>query len=764
MSGLLEAVEVLWDRWGVPHIYAQNTHDLYFAQGYVTASQRLFQMELMLRLGSGRLAELFGEMTLPFDRFIRTVGWNRVAGRAIRQWDDLSLELSEAWAAGVRAWVEGMPAKPIEYEILQVDPFTPEPEDAAQLGAAAGVFMAWSLSTNWDAELLRAEIAERLGWEAMATLFPDPPTDPPAVHPGKEGGPRGRRSGLDLLRGAPAFPSGQGSNNWVVSGKRSASGKPLLANDPHILVQAPSPWFEVHLSAPGIDVRGVSLPFSTGVLIGHNDRIAWGATNVGGDTQDLYLERLDESQTAALYEGMWEPLTIHREEIAVRGRAEAEVIEVRGTRHGPILDSYLVGLRDVEVVEGGISHAYALRWVAAEEGIVKFSTIHKLNTAANFEEFRAALSGWVCPGQNFVYGDVDGNIGYQCSGWHPIRRRGDGTVPVPGWLSEYEWDGYVPFEEMPWSYNPEEGFLATANARPHDESYPYTLGRDFLPPFRARRVAQLITTLEKHDTESFGRIQVDTLSLPAREIVPLLVRVEPTDERQKEALALLANWDFDLTPGSAAAALYEVWCVRLAEAILRPRLGEELYRHFYSGRQWSNEFHVLVLPRLLEFPTDTWFGADGAPARDRTLLRTLDQALDELTQAMGEDTGRWQWGEIHRARFVGHLGEAVPDLAEAFTAGVSPHGGDEQTVNQGLFEPGDHSYDAVVCASWRQIIDLSNLDASVGTLTVGQSGNPASPHWNDQFPLWSTGRYHPLPFTRPAVENESESRLALLPE
>jgi penicillin amidase len=760
LPGLQEPVEVFRDTWGVPHIYAQTTHDLFFAQGFVVASERLFQIDVSLRLGTGRLSELFGDRALPMDRFIRTVGWNRAGRRITEQWDDLSWEMSEAFAAGVRAWIERMPARPIEHEILQMDPLFPDGRDAAVMAAAASVFMVWSLSTNWDTELLRVEIAERMGWEAMATLFPELPTEPELVQAGKAGGQGGRRHTLDLLLQAPVLPAGQGSNNWVVAGRRSTTGMPLLANDPHLFVQVPSIWIETHLAAPGIDVRGVSLPFAPGVIIGHNQRIAWGITNLGGDIQDLYLEQLDEEGSAALYNGVWEPLATHREEIVVRGRPEPEVLDVRATRHGPILDSYLVGMADPTVVEGGITKTYALRSVGLEEG-AKPSSVYRLDTATNFEEFRAALADWAAPGSNFVYADVDGNIGYQANGWHPIRKRGDGTIPVPGWTDEYEWDGYIPFEEMPWSYNPDEGFLVTANNKIHDDSYPYLIGKDFLPPFRARRIAELITEREVHDGESFARIHMDTVSLPARSIVPHLVSIEPADDRQKQALALLSEWDSDLRADSAAGAIYEVWCCRIADLVLRPRLGEELYAHYYARREWTNTFQFQVLPALLERPTATWFGENGREARDRVLREALDAALDELSAALGEDLAAWQWGAIHRVRFAGQLA-MIPDLAELFTAAEGPMGGDEQTVLQGLYEPGS-SYQALVVPSWRQIIDLGDLDASVGTHTLGQSGNPASPHFNDLYPLWSTGRYHPLPFSREAVVAAAETKMDLLP-
>ncbi|HEX2068622.1 MAG TPA: penicillin acylase family protein, partial [Actinomycetota bacterium] len=542
VSGLREPVEVVRDRWGVPHIYARNMHDLYFAQGFTVASERLFQLDFTARLANGRLSELLGDLTLPIDRFVRTVGWNRAGRRYTEQWDDLSWEITEAFAEGVWAWVDFMPVRPIEYEILQQDPVLERGREGLEAAAANAVFFAWTQSTNWDAELLRSEIAEQLGWEEMLALFPDLPADPPPVVPGKDEGTGGRLAALELLRQAATLPGRQGSNSWVVSGERTTTGMPLLANDPHVFVQVPSMFYEVHLSAPGIETRGVALHFTPGVLIGHNERIAWGYTTLPGDSQDLFVERLNEDRTAALYNGVWEEVTLHREEIQVRGRTEPEIVEVRETRHGPILDSYMVGMATPQVVEEALRETYALRWVGAGDITIP-STIYKVSTAANFDEFRAALTDWTCSGIHAVYADVDGNIAYQAAGLYPIRKKGDGTVPVPGWTDEYEWEGFIPYEALPWALNPKEGFIATANNRPHGESYPYLIGRDFLPPYRARRIAQCITERSVHDIESFAKMQMDTVSLPARMMVPHLVAIEPEDDRQKQALALLAEWN-----------------------------------------------------------------------------------------------------------------------------------------------------------------------------------------------------------------------------
>ena len=573
-------------------------------------------------------------------------------------------------------------------------------------------------------------------------------------------GRRAALSGLDLLREAPERLPGQGSNNWVVSGSRSTTGKPLLANDPHLAVFAPSIWIECHLSAPGYEAAGVCLPFAPGVVIGRTARHAWGFTNVGGDTQDLYLERLNEDRTAAEFEGAWEPLTVHREEISVRGRDEPEVLEVRETRHGPILDSYVVGIAQPEVVEGGIHQTYALRWTGAECAIAP-AALARIAAATSFETFREAVRGWEAPGQNMLYAGEDGAIGYQCTGRYPVRRSGDGTMPVPGWTAEHEWDGWIAFEDLPWDLDPPQGYLATANNRIHGRDYPYLIGHDFTPPARIRRIGELLDATPVHFPETFAAMQADTVSIPARELATILAGVAPVNERQRSAIALLERWDGDLSADSSAACVYEAWCHHVAELTLRPALGDELFTHAYGRANSTGGWRALVLPHLLATPTARWFGADGEAARDELLRRALDSALDELEELLGQGPAAWRWGDLHRVTFAGPLA-AFPGLGELFTAGVVEKGGDDDTIDQGAFEP-ERRYSAVVIASWRQIQDLADPDGSVGAHTTGQSGHPASPHWNDLVPLWSAGERHPLPFTRPAVEGVATTAMTLVP-
>ena len=736
--GLAEPVEVLRDRWGVPYISAASLDDLWFAQGFVTAGERLFQLDLLLRAASGRLSEVFADRTLEDDRFARTIGFHRTGETLAAGWDDVSRSMHARFREGCAAWIAQMPAPPVEYSLLDMGPSIPT--DDAGAWAAAFVYLAWGLSGNWDKELLRTAIGERLGPDAVRTLLPPLPSDLPHIPAGSLGG--------RLLDELPR-PKGEGSNDWVVSGVRSRTDKPLLANDPHLLAIQPGAWIEMHLRAPGYEARGVALTFSPGVLLGTTAHHAWGVTNVTGDVQDLYVERLNEERTAAEHLGSWEPLTIHREEIHVRGTSEPVVVDVRETRHGPIIDTAVVGDMQTEYIPLPETDTYALRWTGLECGIRPSLVLDAAN-ATSFEEFRRAVWGVECPGQNFVYADVDGTIGYQCTGRYPLRRAGDGAGPVPGWTDEHEWDGWIAFDELPGAVDPPSGYLVTANNRIHDDAYPHLIGLDFHGPYRARRVAERLEDVARHDVASMALIQSDTVSIPAREALPSLLALEPQSDDERDAIGLLDGWDGDMSAASVAAGVFNVWSRHIALRALEPRLGEELFRRYHVDRE---VFQCEVLPALLRDPAG-WLDDD-------VLHAALADALAELRERLGPDPSAWRWGALHHVALVHPLG-SIPGLGALFTAADAEVGGDEQTVMQGGFD-GLDGYTATVIASWRAVYDLADLDRSVGVLPTGVSGNPASPHWNDQFPLWIAGEHHPLPFTRPAVEAAAVATLRLLP-
>jgi penicillin amidase len=742
VPGLREPVEVLRDRWGIPYVTAGSPDDLWFAQGFVTASERLFQIDLALRAANGRLSELFSELTLEQDRFARVVGFNRVGVREAERWTAASRGMFERFVEGVAAWAAAMPAPPVEYALLAVPVDLPRDLGA---WAAAFAFAAWGLSGNWDTELLRVHLAERLGPDAVRDLLPPLPADPPTL---AAGGLAGRL--LDALPRA----RGQGSNSWVIAGSRAASGKPLLANDPHLLVQQPGAWFELHLRAPGYEARGAAFPFAPGILIGTTPHHAWGITNVTGDVQDLYEERLSADGTAAEFEGAWEPLTVHREEIAVRG-GDPVILDVRETRHGPLLEVEAIGVTDVEYAP--LERPYALRWTAAD-GLLEPAALLDVATAPSFEAFRSALRGLSCPGQNVVYADVDGTIGYQLTGRYPVRRSGDGTAPVPGWTAEHEWEGWVPYDDLPWSKDPERGYLVTANNRTHDEDYPHLIGHDFHTPFRARRIAELIEGAGALTVDALSRMQVDTISLPARALLPRLLRIEPATEDERWALDLLRGWDGDQRADSAAAAVYNAWLTRIARLVLGAEDDGSSFDRYHA---WREAFVCVALPALLAAEPPGWSSA-AAGGWETLLGGALREALDLLLERLGTDRGAWRWGGLHRVRF-GHPLARMPGLAPMLVAAEHELGGDEQTVLQGGFDARE-GFQAAVVPSWRFVADLDDPDRSVAVAPTGQSGNPASPHWNDQAPLWIAGELRAAPVSRPAVEAAAEHRLLLRPD
>jgi len=755
--GLEQPVEVIRDRWGVPHVYAQSIADAYFAQGFVVAQDRLFQVELSAKLGAGGLSSWFGEAALPADRWMIESGALAAAQRATANPGERSREIAHAFAAGIAAWVDVMPARPVEYELLDLDPDPLTPEDA-ETGLARAWFAASLTPHNWSFELVRLAAAERVGWEGVQALFPHAAQVPALVAPGKRWGPTA--SPLDLLREDPATGQGIGSNNWVVAGTRTGSGKPLLANDPHQPFSTPSLFYEVHLSAPGLEVRGVNVAFLPGVIIGHTPRTAWAITAALGDNQDLYVERLNSDGTAALHEGAWEPITTTTFEVEVAGRADPEVVELRETRHGPLLPAGHEATALLAATERRHDEAIAVRRTAAD-ATFDLGFLHEMAVAGDFAAFREALRGWTVNETNVVFADVAGNIGYQFTGRYPVRRRGDGSLPVPGWTADHEWDGVVPFEELPWAHNPDEGFLVTANSRSHPETYPHHLSTDFHAPWRALRVTELLTDRDTHTVASFQAIQHDTVSVLARRLVPMLTSVEPVTERQAQALERLRAWGADVTLGDPAVAIYEVWVVHVTRRLVANALGDQL------GSPLA-QMVVNRLPELLSNPTALCFGRNGRAARDELLLEALDQALDELEVALGPEPDDWDWGDLHEVRFTwtppaGTREAEGGDVDEMFTAGAFALAGDSTTVSPGHFV-WTEGYAAGWGATWRQVIDLADIDASVGVSTHGQSSNPASPHWNDQLELRRADEYHPLPISRGAVDAVAEHTLWCLPE
>lgn len=788
LPGLHGPVEVLRDRWGTPHIYAEDEDDLFFAQGYVHAQDRLWQMELQRRMGAGRLSEVLGEVTLPVDRFTRTLGLNRAAEEELASLPAETQRTLEAYAAGVNAYIRQRPGRwSLEFTLLRFQPQPWRPVDSLYWAK----FMALLLSGNWASETLRTRLALKLGAELAADLEPVYPADNPtlvgdASRPTGAPPPNGWRSpalleALKLVEGLlrsgpppqamPAAPAAAGSvirlnpgasNQWVVSGARTATGKPLLANDTHMAVAMPAIWYQVHLEGGRYHVAGVSLPGAPGVLVGHNQRCAWGLTTAWQDAQDLFIERINPANPAQYqFQGQWRPIQTVQEVIAVKGRAKPEVVEVRLTHHGPLVNELM-----------GESAPLALRWVALDQTDM-LGAVLGYGRAGNWQEFRAALASWAAPAHNFVYADVDGHIAYFQAGWMPVRAKGYGLAPAPGWSGEYEWQRFLTLDELPQALDPESGWLGAANNLVVDASYPHFLSADLENPSRATRLVELLTARDTVSAADFAAMQRDTFSAQAQRFVRLLLPIQPTNTREARVLEILRDWNCHIDADSVAATLYEtIRLCALHEAFDR-HLGE--LADAYVGVEPSplgdiSVFHDRSLVRLLEMleekkGSSVWLRdpETGIPQHKSELLhRALRIALRQLKAHLGPDMDTWTWGRLNQIHFAHPVGSVKP-LHLLFNRGPYPMGGDRDTLLRASAKPAFPFPPVAVVDALRFIADLSDWDRCQIIVPGGQSGHVASPHYADQIPLWRAGLMLTLPFSRPAVERMARERLVLSP-
>ena len=772
LKGLHEQVEVITDRYGVPHIYAQNEDDLFFAQGYVHAQDRLWQMELNRRIGSGRLSEIFGKLALEADRFARRLGMHRAAATAAEQLPEHSKRILDAYAQGVNAFIEQNRKRlSIEFTLLHFNPGPWTIMDSIQWSKMMG----WNLGGNWETEVIRARIVAKLGAERAIKLEAGyDPRHPLIIPPGAEY--RGINLGMleqyEQLKQLSGFGVLGGSNNWVVDGTMTVTGLPILCNDPHLMQAAPSMWYECHLVAGDIDVIGASFPGGPGIVIGHNQYVAWGLTNAISDVEDLYIEKFNPQNPYQYeYMGKWEEAQVVHEEIKVRGARAPVIEEVRITRHGPILTSTQAGNNGANV---GLSELpLALRWTGFEKHDI-VSAAQKLNRATNWEEFREALREWDLSPQNVVYADIHGNIGYVMAGAVPIRAKGQAVLPSPGWTGEYEWTGYIPFDELPQIFNPEQHFIVTANNRVVDDNYPYYITNEWLNGYRAQRIRDLLTSKGKLALSDMATIQADQYSLPAVEIVPHMLKLQADTKPEKDALDALRTWNYMLAPDSAGAAIYSAFLFKLERIVFSAMLGdEETLIHNYLGvgttilalqNGYASRSKPLLI-RLLNEHDDNWFAGSVVPNSPKTwdeaLSGAFKAAIEDLREKLGNDVSRWKYGAIHKMTYSHPLG-AVKPLAKIFNRGPFAVGGDIDTVNTGA-TPANQPETVVTVSSYRQIANLADLKGSLSGHAPGQSGHPASKHYADFIKMWLNVEHHPQLFERNMIEENAEGVLQMIP-
>ena len=740
LSGLQRPVTVLRDPWGVPHIFAETQDDLFFAQGFVAAQDRLWQMELWRRTGEGRLAELFGPRAVDRDRFARLLRYRGDLEAEYRSYAPDAKAILEAFVRGVNAFIATHRDRlPIEFQLagIEPEPWTPE--------VCLSRMAAWGMTGNALRELTRAKLGTQLGWKLTDELMP---TDPPRT---LEGQPRIGLEAIDeavltlpRAAGAPLDfeeETRDGSNNWVIDGALSATGSPLLANDPHRSLTVPSLRYLVHLVGPGWNVIGAGEPALPGVAAGHNDRVAFGFTIVGIDQQDLYIEETHpRNPDSVRYRGRWEPMRIERQRIAVRGGEPVDAV-LKFTRRGPVIHEDRARRR-----------AYVLRWVGSEPGTAGYLASLSLNRARTWPEFLRALERWKVPSENLVYADVEGNIGWKVAGLAPLRKGWSGLLPVPGAQGAYEWQGFLPAAELPGAFNPDRHYLATANHNILPPEYPHELGFDWAPPARFRRIGEVLggAAGRKLDVADFQRLQHDEVSLPARSLVRLLAEAKGAKEDLRPWVNLLASWDGTVGKDSAAAALYEIWKAKLPAAIFKPYVPEKWLGVVARGTERTAE--------LLRDASPRWFGKDPQAGRDAVLLKSLEQAVAEAREKLGPESGTWRWGALHTLT-LRHILANGPDRQALFGLPTVERGGDGDTLNVS----GGSGFAVFHGASFREILDVADWDRSVATSVPGQSGQPGSPRYGDLLPLWAEGRYFSLLFSREKIEAAATERLVLEP-
>jgi len=817
VAGLEGDVTVARDELGIPTIVADSTHDLFFAQGYVHAQDRFWEMDFRRHVTSGRLAEMFGESQLATDEFLRTLGWHRVAEEEVAQFDDASRAYYEAYADGVNAYLadhDGADAS-FEYAIMglqnpdyTIEQWTPA-DSVAWLKA-----MAWDLRGNIEEETARALLAPSYTAEQIAELYPAYPADHPVIVPTIT-------TGLSAVAGAEADTASAdtasasadaavsaatqtasiswtevssvveaasallgdvgesiGSNSWVVSGALTESGLPLLSNDPHLGASLPSVWHQVGLrcrvvtTACAFDVAGFGFSGVPGVVIGHNADIAWGFTNLTVDVTDLYLEKVEGDQYWR--DGELVPLQTRTETFHVAGGDDV-TLEVRSTVHGPIVsgltsdfdsiaDDPYTGSTDAVAPPGDApagDYAVSLRWTALDAGTTA-SAIFALNTATDFDEFRAAATLFDVPAQNLIYADTDGNIGYQTPGKLPVRGAGDGTMPQPGWDSAYDWTGFIPFDELPVVYNPDSGFIVTANNQVAADDYPYFLGSDWDYGWRAARITYLLERAianGKLTADDMSAIQSDQEFWMGKRLAAVYADMALPDASAQRGLDLLANWDAQNTADSAAAAYANV-------------LWDELAQDLFTRRDdpiplTSQSRFFVVVDALLDEPASDWWTNDqlGVTGRDEMLTRAATDAYTRLVSLQGDDPNAWNWGGLHAITlYHGSYGSSgIAPLEWLFNRGPFPVGGGGSVVDATGWDLGSGDFETWTVPSMRMTVDLSDLDASRWNQLTGTSGHAFHPNYIDQVDAWQHLEQTPWLFTLDRVQDAAIDTLVLTP-
>ena len=793
VAGLDAPVDIYRDQAGIPHIFASSEHDLFFAEGYVHAQDRFWQMDFQRHVGAGRLSEMLGSATLDTDTFLRTVGWERVARAELDLLDAESLAALQAYADGVNAFLADHEGTQLSLEYLFLgllnSNYQPAPWEPLNTLTWAKA-MAWDLRDNMDTEIERSILLSLMPADQIAQLYPAydesrpiivPDFAPPALNVQNLDSDfnypqvvtdllsrlNPRISAADGLLGGDPFAE-LGSNSWVDSGDLSATGAPLLANDPHLSAGMPSIWYQIglHCMPKGPDCSyetvGVSFVGSPGIVIGHNDRIAWGLTNAGADVMDLYVINVNP-QDPNQYEmnGQWVDMQVLEEDVVVAG-GETVKLPVRLTRFGPIISDVYGDLEGFNQASGlGLrdNYAIALRWTALDPGTT-FQSILKINRAQNFDEFRAAAELFVVPSQNLLYADVDGNIGYQLPGHIPLRPQADGRYPVPGWIDDYDWLGYIEFNQMPYAYNPDSGYIVAANNAVVSSIYPHWIADYWDYGYRAQRIVDLLQAAQGPiDIAYYQSMQADTVNQGALDLIPSLASLEFEDAEVAGLRDQLLTWDGSQTLDSNMAALFNVFWAELLKGTFHDQLPEDYWPGGYST--WYQ-----VVSNLLQDANSVWWDdvtTEEVETQDEVQSASFTAAVAEAKRMLGADPAKWAWGDLHSITFVHQTMDSFPVVGGLFNRGPFPVSGGSSIVNATNWNAASGNFDVTSLPSKRSIMDLSNWQNSLQVNTTGQSGHAYHPHYIDMAETWATIEYVPLHWELEAIQADAEAHLRLLP-
>lgn len=771
LNGVTAPVDIVRDAEGVPHIYAKSTGDAYFALGFVHAQDRLWQMELNRRIPAGRMAEILGPNALDADRFLRSLGVRRNAEAILAKLSPDTRAALDAYANGVNAYLANR-TKPLPPEFVLTGAPSPAPWQTAD-SIGWQTMMAWDLGSNWSQELLRMRLSQRLSLDQINEFLAPYPGDASLKTQDytklyRELAGTTQQLAAVAKIAPPSLIDGMGSNNWVVSGARSETGKPLLANDPHLGLSAPALWYFAHLSAPGLNVIGATLPGIPSVVLGRTDRIAWGFTNTAPDVQDLYIEHVNPANGRQYQTpNGWADFKIRNEIIKVKGQPDVN-LEVRESRHGPVITGALPIMAKAPL--DAKKYVIAFAWTALRPDDVTLQAGIKLNRARNWQDFLEAAKDFGSPQQNIVYADVEGNIGFVAPARVPIRKPDNdlkGLAPAPGWDARYDWDGFIPFDQLPRQFNPASQRVITANQKIVDGDYPYFLTSEWALPFRANRITALMDAKQKHSMTSFADIQKDAVSLAAQELLPMLRKTTPLSSRAKGALDALSTWNGAMDANRIEPLIFNAWLREASRQIFSDELGAGLMQDYWEQRNvhqsMANVLHDINGQG--RWCIDTGKPASAKPQNcNEVLSNSLEAALADLEKRYGADMSQWQWGRAHFARSEHRPFGKVTPLAELFDIRI-PTPGDTFTVNVGRHNLRDENapFANRHAASLRALYDLSDLENSRFMHSTGQSGIVFSPLYRNYSERWAQVAYLPMKMKRDAVEVNQLGTLTLRP-